>query len=123
MDLILNIGLDSKTKGNIGGGTAIREVVSYFGPASSFSFKHSDTELTCIASVRVNSELHYTDVENRIYFLARLLGQDCIAVYAPEQRKGTLIGPNAKAWGEFNPEFFILPDGTRLSEQIAQKTA
>lgn len=122
MDLILNIGLNSRTNGNIGTGTVIREVISCFG-AAAVTFKHSDTELTCIACVSVNPDLRFDNLENRIHALARLLGQECIAAWVPFSQRGFLIGPNAKAWGEFNPAFFILPDGTRLSEQISQKTA
>lgn len=46
--------------------------------------------------------------------LALVLDQDCIAVY-DYANGGRLIGPRADAWGEFNPAFFILPDGSRLS--------
>jgi hypothetical protein len=28
---------------------------------------------------------------------------------------GVLYGPKAEEWGPFNPEFFYLPDGTKLS--------
>jgi hypothetical protein len=114
MDVILNIGLAVNGNSNIGSGTAIREVIATFG-AASFEFKHSDTELTCIACVE-----HPGTGVFAIEHLARLLQQDCIAAYYPETGHGALIGPRAEAWGEFNPEFFILPDGTRLSGPVAQ---
>jgi hypothetical protein len=116
MDVILNIGLAVNGNSNIGSGTAIREVIATFG-AASFKFKHSDTELTCIACVQ------FTDgaaAWHKVYHLAQLLSQDCIAVYTPSIGKGELIGPRSEAWGAFNPEFFILPDGTRLSGPVAQ---
>jgi hypothetical protein len=47
--------------------------------------------------------------------LARRLGQDCIAVWNSLSEEGELIGPNAAAWGEFDPEQFILPSGVSLA--------
>jgi hypothetical protein len=70
----------------------------------------SDTETTTVLRTpRVDSLTVHT--------LATVLGQDCIAVWHPLRtgQPGELIGPNAAAWGEFNPEFFILPEGGRLS--------
>jgi hypothetical protein len=46
---------------------------------------------------------------------ANELGQECIALYYPGAEFGQLIGPRAAAWGEFNPEFFLMPDGTRMA--------
>lgn len=42
--------------------------------------------------------------------------QNCIAVYYPTLRQGCLVGENPKAYGKFVREFFVLFDGTRLSE-------
>jgi hypothetical protein len=115
MDLILNIGLARTGNSNIGSGTVIREVTAAFG-AAAFEFRHSDTELTCVASVdalprTMGSTLHH---------LALLLGQDCIAAYSPDSGAGFLVGPRAAAWGAFNPEFFLLPNGTRLQTPAAK---
>lgn len=38
--------------------------------------------------------------------LARVFGQDCIAVYFPYLKEGRLVGPNAKAWGDFQLALF-----------------
>jgi len=43
----------------------------------------------------------------KVYRLAVILDQDCIAVSGHDTTVGELIGPNAKAWGDFNTEFFI----------------
>lgn len=70
----------------------------------------SDTETTTVLRTpAVDSAAVYT--------LATVLGQDCIAVWHPLQpgQPGELIGPSAAAWGEFNPEFFVLPEGGRLA--------
>jgi hypothetical protein len=71
-------------------------------------------------------ELHQSDTEQTMVFeadvspeqgerLARLLQQDCIAVYDPATGTGTLYGPRADAWGPFNPEHFILLGGQRAA--------
>lgn len=114
MEVILNIGLAREGNSNIGQGTVMREVISLFG-AAAFEFKHSDTELTCIASVDgVNPGL----LRQRVEFLSRLLQQDCIAAWEPKARKGQLIGPRAADWGDFNPTFFIMPGGERLATPL-----
>lgn len=42
-----------------------------------------------------------------IHRIAKQLQQDCIATVIGGE--GKLIGPNAAAWGEFNPAFFRRP--------------
>ena len=117
MDVILNIGLAREGNSNIGQGTVLREVVATFGMAA-ITFRHSDTELTCVASVRAD---HLDDgVRAKVRFLARLLGHDYIAIYCPSIDKGELIGPRDKKWNTFNREFFIMPNGCRLSQLAAQ---
>ena len=39
--------------------------------------------------------------------IAEDLEQDAVAIYLPGQRHGLLVGPNAHAWGDFDPEKFI----------------
>ena len=45
--------------------------------------------------------------------LSAALRQEAIAQFDGEQ--GGLYGPQAEKWGDFNPEFFIMPDGRRMS--------
>ena len=46
-------------------------------------------------------------LEERVARIAAYAQQDCIAIaYA---KGGALAGPNAAAWGEFNPEYFRRP--------------
>lgn len=73
----------------------------------------SDSEPTLV--VHVESGYSYVPAAVRIGHLSVALGQDCIAVVLPDGT-GALIGPRHEAWGEFNPEFFFLLDGTRLSQ-------
>lgn len=66
----------------------------------------SATEDTLIVVLQVSSgaEARLRDVINT---LAGALLQDCIAVYNATSWSGELVGPNAAAWGEFNPDFFL----------------
>ena len=66
----------------------------------------SDTEATLVARLHLQSDTSY-DFTGRIYKLACLLGQDCIAVRFGGVPSGDLIGPGAKSWGRFDPRFFI----------------
>jgi hypothetical protein len=65
----------------------------------------STTEDTLVLSVELDGPR--AGFYHAIYNLALNLSQDCIAVYQVDADNGALIGPNAGAWGEFNPEFFI----------------
>lgn len=66
----------------------------------------SDTEPTLIVDVPPMPRLS-------ISAIARWLGQDAIAV-SYGGASGDLIGPNAEAWGAFDPTFFLNLDGSRL---------
>lgn len=78
----------------------------------------SDTEPTLVAEVNTLSNSAAL-VLQQFHQIAVDLGQDCIAVYRPQQKSGALIGPRSQAWGSFNPEFFFNLDGTRLSRPFA----
>lgn len=70
----------------------------------------SDTETTSVIST--------PDWDSPAVFgLSRVLGQDCIACWHPLRpgQPGELVGPEAAAWGAFNPAFFLMPDGFRLA--------
>ena len=72
----------------------------------------SDSEPTLVAVVkpRIDTWLF----ANAINTVAIALEQDCIAVYKPSTGKGALIGPRSYKWGTFSPEYFFMPDGSRL---------
>jgi hypothetical protein len=55
-------------------------------------------------------------VQADIYDLAKVLQQDCIAVYDSRNWRGKLIGPKAESWGTFDPAFFFTSTGKRLSD-------
>lgn len=115
MRILLNIGLAVGTNRNIGPGTALRELENLDFKVIETRLLRSDTERTLVALV---DDKDRPGQDNRINFLSRLLSQDCIAVYYPEEGDGALIGPRAAQWGEFNPEFFFLLDGTRLAQPL-----
>jgi hypothetical protein len=120
MRFILNIGL------NVGATTAIsaevaRQILAANDllPVNDGVVHASDTEPTLVIEVEaiLCSPMF---VIQALRATADDLQQDCIAVYRPKTGAGTLIGQKAAEWGPFNPEFFILPDGSRLSGPAAQ---
>ena len=117
MNLVLNIGLAREGNSNIGVGTVLREIYRV-GKLVTYSVHHSDTEATVVAFVAAGS-----DYRAQVEFLSVLLSQDCIAVYDVDTKAGELIGPKAAEWGEFNPEYFVLFDGSRLVQPAVQAAA
>lgn len=114
MSLILNIGLARQGRSNIGAGTVLREIPSCGFVLLDHSLRHSNTELTVVANVLLAGDLQRATKQ-----LALMTGQGCIAVWDTETQAGQLIGPKASEWGDFNPEFFLLLDGTPLAESLA----
>ena len=128
MEVILNIGLDnapadlSYTNGRLNPLNARRamqaaQAVRHNGfEIISAKVFQSDTEPTLVVEATHTG----LGLDNTIDMLSAALKQDCIAVYYVDEQFGALIGPRADAWGEFNPEFFIMPDGSRLATPAAQ---
>lgn len=101
--MILNIGLDKVTTQQ-----AIASIISMGIATTGHSIHQSDTEPTLVVSCDASPK--------EVYRLAVHLGEDCIAAYDPETGEGYLEGPRADAWGgRFIPEYFIMPDGSRLA--------
>ena len=125
MDFILNIGLKSDTLGDISVALAKQMLWAADLLIKTERVFQSDTEPTLVVEVTSIAGPTFTAAALRqlavdLRQLAVDLGQDCIAVYRPQVGRGALVGPKAAAWGSFNPEFFILPDGTRLAAPAAQ---
>ena len=74
----------------------------------------SDSEPTLVVKVQVPGG--FFGANWAVFKLSETLGQDCIGMYSPGLKTGKLVGPEAAAWGDFNPEFFILPNGERLAQ-------
>lgn len=123
MKVILNIGLDnvpvdenyanSKLNSLIArrAFTAAQAVRAHGFKVITGRVVRSDTEPTLVVQATDDAP----GQDNRIDMLSTALHRDCIAVWYPDEGFGALIGPRADAWGEFNPEFFIMPDGSRLA--------
>ena len=73
----------------------------------------SDTERTIVAQCPCPFSISDLGVRSAVHRLAVNLGQDCIAAH--DGADGALIGPDAAAWGDFNPEFFFNLDGSRMA--------
>ena len=112
--VILNIGLiraDNKLPLNP---LFVEQYLGHIGlDVRDFKIFQSDSEPTAVVVVRTAERPLFTNTLNDI---ARFLFQDAIAWYSPAHNKGELFGPESTLWGDFNPEFFLMPDGRRLSE-------
>ena len=115
---ILNIGLNT-ADGAIAIEEARKVLRAYGFSILREALLESDTEPTLVAEVATGFATTLT-VLQLLYQVSEELKQDCIAVYRGLTRGGALIGPRAAEWGPFNPEFFLLLDGRRLSEVNAK---
>lgn len=79
---------------------------------------HTEQTLVVVAEPWAGSRGHQL---YDVYQLAVAFNQDAIAYYDEADGYGELIGPNAKAWGPFNSEFFFLADGRSLHDHIVAK--
>lgn len=106
-DVILNIGLmvgDTEIA-SYAAFRAMHQLGILWGRSERYD---SDTEPTLVV------ECDATDAQ--VHELSIMLEQECIAVWDRMHREGRLVGPLKHKWGEFDPEFFLLPNGSRLSE-------
>lgn len=123
MDIIVNIGLARAGTSNIAMGTVLREIDNHGFQLLDHAVLQSDSEPTVVARLRTPPAQALAPTISRLYFLSSLLGQDCIAYYDLTLGRGALTGPRAAKWGPFNPDFFFLLDGTRLSQHLSASQA
>ena len=113
--VILNIGLvrsDNKQPLNP---TFIEQYLAHIGlDVREFKLFVSNTEPTAVVVIRPATPLFV--LSDRTHKIAEFLTQDAVAFYSPAHGRGELIGPRADNWGEFNPRYFLMPDGRRLSD-------
>lgn len=119
--LILNIGLNRASGGTITADLARRTLLANEFSIVRDAVLESDTEPTLVAEVTIRNTSPFIFLQ-LLRRVAEELDQDCIAVYRELTGGGSLIGPRAAEWGPFNPEFFLLLDGRRLSD-AAQRSA
>lgn len=105
---VLNIGLQRNDGGTLNVRAVLASLVGRGIVYASHGVHTSDTERTLVLTCAPVP----TSV---LYALALALAQDCIAVYDTGAQAGRLIGPKAREWGTFNPQYFIRPDGERLA--------
>lgn len=90
---------------------AIGGFISWRGSYSSeVDIRQSNSEPTLVMTGYI-SRISMETLKDFLYTLAVALGQDCIAVAEVKDNgdlgNGWLVGPHAKAWGSFDPKFFI----------------
>lgn len=115
--LILNIGLRRSDNGELLNYLSVEQSLRDTGlDVRDFKLFQSDSEPTAVVVVKIGATGRTgvgRTVENNV---APPLKQEAIAVYVPDLKYGMLLGPKANAWGSFNPQYFLMPDGRRLSE-------
>lgn len=117
MIIELNIGLnvtngDNSVHGRISRhGRALQFLrnSAYLASVSGTRLVQSATEETLVVKLTLDT-WSIAETRQELFELAQFLEQDCVAVYNPSAFSGELVGPNAAAWGEFNPEFFLRYD-------------
>lgn len=116
MQTILNIGLARSSQSTVEAFGPLNVAVvteclkSLFGRAFTAHVYVSDSEPTLV--VNTFCPVSSTQVEK----LAKAFDQDAIAFFDVDTGKGHLVGPRASAWGSFNAEYFLLPNGERLAQ-------
>ena len=116
MRIIFNIGLE--TKDAAGNAIALDpEAVCEFthelaGVGFWGAVLESHTEQTLVIEFDYAEPRENIGVTELAYRICERFNQDCVAVYNTTLEAGQLIGPRAEAWGEFNPDYFFLVDGT-----------
>jgi len=111
----LNIGLAAPTGGFLEAAVVLQALSANGFFAHRSEVFDSDTEPTLVVSGHSAGDIFKSkDWPRAAYRVAEALGQDCIAVYCDDLGAGTLAGPRAPKWGDFNPKLFITIDGTRL---------
>jgi hypothetical protein len=115
-NFVLNIGLMSDLDGPITNERAIAALVNHDIRIERDVVLNSDTEPTLVAVVTMY-DLPFLCWQ-KLHGVANELHQDCIAAYNVQSLKGALIGPRAEKWGDFNPAYFFMPDGSRLGATL-----
>jgi hypothetical protein len=110
----LNIGLDCPT-GTVLTVGRIATTLELFGYSiHRLSIVESDTEPTAVVDVTAQ------DGASDMHDVAMALTQEAIAVATGgDLIQGVLVGPGADNWGEFNPDFFFMHDGSRMGNVMS----
>jgi hypothetical protein len=111
-----NIGLAVGTSGAENTVTETVQALERFGfNLLALRVAQSSTERTVIAQVSSPSAWGIDSLQaTAVYALAVQLGQQAIGVFEARRGHGELIGPDAAAWGEFDPTQFLTIEGRPL---------
>lgn len=126
MAIVINVGLLTNTNESLDLGLAIQTVNNLLGYVPAWNITdvklvQSDSEPTLVIILESSylwNAYSLRTLRGLVFTLADNLEQDCIALWNGYEDKGTLIGSNTESWGEFNPKYFFLGDGTRLSSVV-----
>ena len=124
MNFILNIGLQEGTTGPMLSVSltqaAARLALTDCGMQVNtwyYQVHNSSTEPTLVIAVSVTG--NSWRIMQAVEQMAAEFKQEAIAVFNPDNGHGALAGPQAKKWGPFNPEHFIMLDGKTLAKVAA----
>jgi hypothetical protein len=113
---VINVGLKVGDEVKLSPQQVLDEVERAGGKVSNYRIIDSSSEPTVVI------ELEDVIPSERLNDLSVKLDQEAIAQRFPDGT-GELQGPNAAAWGEFNPEFFIEPDAPGFYPEYATSEA
>jgi hypothetical protein len=118
--IYLNVGLKRNDNGKTLSHTFVKQVLRHLGlDVTDLQLFASDSEWTAVVTVCMPQKSYRLEqLVDAIDPAAIFLKQDCIAVVRDIRNGGSLIGPKAQEWAPFNPTYFIMPDGRRLSEHL-----
>lgn len=105
---LINVGLQRNTGGTISAAN-VRKAIARHARIVESTVRQSDTEQTLVVEIEASKA-----IAPLLNSLCKSFAQDCIANYDLANRVGTLVGPQATKWGQFDPQFFLTLDGSRL---------
>ena len=116
---ILNIGHARKGLPNITNLDVLKALTKVGFVVYSAEVFESDSEPTSVVVVEQIDQLN--GINGYIRQLATATSQEVISALHIDTRKGRMLGATIDlddAWGDFNPELFIMPDGSRLARPV-----
>lgn len=104
----LNIGLETSQGRPVNPLTVLARFVPGLDRLADLRIVESDSEPALVLSFHALDSIRPHD-------LAVEFAQDCVAVFDDETGVGTLAGPLAAKWGDFDAQLFYMPDGRTLA--------
>lgn len=114
MKYILNIGREVAEQFTLLSVSDILESLRSVGFDIQGSLLASSTEPTLVVEC---SHPNSREVPQLVEVVSEQLYQDCIALYSVKHDTLHLFGPRAEKWLPVNRSYFVLPNGSKLSNQ------